>query len=168
MINFGNLLHELIGNIFLATREQKLVAVQFGISEDAFITQIKKGFDITPSRSQEDLANAVEQVRSYLNRERFTFDLPIDLGHLTEFQQLVLFATQEIPRGQVVPYGEIARRIGNPKSVRAVGQALGQNPIPIVVPCHRVIAADGSLGGYSGGGGLDTKVKLLQLEGAML
>jgi methylated-DNA-[protein]-cysteine S-methyltransferase len=62
---------------------------------------------------------------------------------------------------------DIARKIGNPKAVRAVGQALGRNPIPIVIPCHRVIASNGSLGGYSGGGGLETKAKLLQLEGAL-
>ena len=99
-----------------------------------------------------------EQIKDYLNGERTNFEIPIDLSSLTNFQRQVLLATLQIPRGQIVTYGEIARRIGNPKSMRAVGQALGRNPIPIVIPCHRVIASNGSLGGYSGGGGLETKI----------
>jgi methylated-DNA-[protein]-cysteine S-methyltransferase len=77
-------------------------------------------------------------------------------------------AAWEIPHGRIVTYGEIARRIGKPKAARAVGQALGRNPVPIVIPCHRVISSDGSLGGYSGGGGLETKTKLLELENSTL
>ncbi|TMB00237.1 MAG: MGMT family protein [Deltaproteobacteria bacterium] len=75
-------------------------------------------------------------------------------------------AAAEVPAGQVVSYGEIARRIGQPQGSRAVGQALGRNPVPIVIPCHRVIAAGGRIGGY--GGGLGIKRKLLRLEGARL
>ena len=89
----------------------------------------------------------------------------MDLSAITDFQRQVLLAACQIPRGQVVTYTDIARRIGRPKAARAVGQALSRNPVPIVVPCHRVLAADGSLRGYTGGGGLHTKRQLLTLEG---
>jgi methylated-DNA-[protein]-cysteine S-methyltransferase len=104
----------------------------------------------------------------YLQGRRRTFDLPVDLRHLTPFQQRVLHAAQAVPRGQVSTYGQIARRIGRPRAARAVGQALGSNPIPIVIPCHRVLASDGSLHGYSGRGGIKTKAWLLRLEEARL
>ncbi|NIL95766.1 MAG: methylated-DNA--[protein]-cysteine S-methyltransferase, partial [Planctomycetales bacterium] len=100
----------------------------------------------------------------YLEGSRLTFDLPLDLRRVTDFQRQVLQAAAGVPRGQVTTYGEIARQIGKPNAARAVGQALGRNPVPIVIPCHRVIAADGSLRGYSGGGGIRSKAKLLQLE----
>jgi methylated-DNA-[protein]-cysteine S-methyltransferase len=79
----------------------------------------------------------------------------------------VLQAVRTIPAGTVWTYGQMARAIGKPQASRAVGQALGRNPVPVVVPCHRVIAGDGSLGGYSGGGGLASKRLLLDLEGAL-
>ena len=94
-------------------------------------------------------------------RKRREFDLPLQLSG-TEFQVSVLKALQEIPYGETVSYGEIARRIGRPKAVRAVGAANGRNPLPIVVPCHRVIGSTGDLTGF--GGGLDTKEALLRLE----
>jgi methylated-DNA-[protein]-cysteine S-methyltransferase len=80
----------------------------------------------------------------------------------------VLNAARQVPRGQVATYGEIAERIGKPRAFRAVGQALRNNPIPIVIPCHRVINADGTLGGYGGKVGSQRKIQLLQLEGAIL
>ena len=167
-ILYGLLQHDLVGTIFLATHQGKLIAVDFGIRDDEFVAHIEKQFDSAPYYAPEDIAPILDQVISYLNGDRTDFDIPFDLSALTHFQRQVLMATLQIPRGQIVTYGEIARRIGNPKSVRAVGQALGRNPIPIVIPCHRVIASNGSLGGYSGGGGLETKARLLQLEGAQL
>ena len=110
----------------------------------------------------------ISQITNYLSGNRTTLDLPYDIHTLTPFQQQVLLAALQIPRGQVYTYADIARKIGNPKAVRAVGQALGRNPVPIVIPCHRVVASNGKLGGYSGGGGLATKRKLLVLEGAMM
>lgn len=92
----------------------------------------------------------------------------MDLTSLTDFQRRVLLTTQQVPRGKVTTYGEIACQIGQPRASQAVGQALGRNPVPLVIPCHRVLASDGSLGGYSGGGGVKTKAQLLQLEGVRL
>jgi methylated-DNA-[protein]-cysteine S-methyltransferase len=101
------------------------------------------------------------QLAEYFAGERKAFDLPLALDG-TEFQVKVLHALQEIPYGETTSYGAIAKQIGRPKAVRAVGAANGRNPIPIIVPCHRVIGSGGDLTGF--GGGLDTKAALLRLE----
>ena len=111
--------------------------------------------------NEKPLAEARRQLREYFDGHRTDFDLPLKLTG-TEFQVSVLRALQEIPYGETVSYGEIARRIGRPRAVRAVGAANGRNPLPIVVPCHRVIGSTGDLTGF--GGGLDTKEALLRLE----
>lgn len=111
--------------------------------------------------NEKPLANARRQLEEYFAGSRKDFDLPLRLDG-TEFQVKVLKALQKIPYGETVSYGEIARRIGKPKAMRAVGAANGRNPIPIVVPCHRVIGSGGDLTGF--GGGLDTKEALLRLE----
>jgi methylated-DNA-[protein]-cysteine S-methyltransferase len=102
-----------------------------------------------------------EQLAEYFSGERQDFDLPLALQG-TEFQVSVLEALQGIAYGETTSYGAIAKQIGRPKAVRAVGAANGRNPIPIIVPCHRVIGSSGDLTGF--GGGLDTKAALLRLE----
>lgn len=111
--------------------------------------------------NEKPLADACRQLREYFAGERQAFDIPLQLSG-TEFQVSVLEALRKIPYGQTASYGEIAKRIGRPRAVRAVGAANGRNPIPIVVPCHRVIGSTGDLTGF--GGGLDTKEALLRLE----
>ena len=111
--------------------------------------------------NEKPLAEARRQLEEYFAGERKAFDLPLQLGG-TEFQVSVLEALQKIPYGETVSYGEIAKRIGRPRAMRAVGAANGRNPIPIVVPCHRVIGSSGDLTGF--GGGIDTKEALLRLE----
>lgn len=111
--------------------------------------------------NEKPLAEACRQLGEYFAGERREFDLPLKLAG-TEFQVSVLEALQKIPYGETVSYGEIAKRIGRPRAVRAVGAANGRNPIPIVVPCHRVIGSTGDLTGF--GGGLDTKEALLRHE----
>jgi methylated-DNA-[protein]-cysteine S-methyltransferase len=106
-------------------------------------------------------AEAVRQLREYFAGRRQEFDLPL-APEGTDFQHKVWRKLQEIPFGETISYGELARRVGNPKASRAVGSANGKNRIPIVIPCHRVIAGDGGLGGF--GGGLSVKEKLLALE----
>lgn len=107
------------------------------------------------------VAQTVEQLREYFAGQRREFDLPLAVEG-TQFQQTVWRALQEIPYGETISYGELARRVGNPKASRAAGSANGKNRIPIVIPCHRVIAAGGKLGGF--GGGLPVKQALLKLE----
>lgn len=109
------------------------------------------------------LLDAERQIQEYFGGWRQSFDLPLaPVG--TEFQQLVWAELQRIPFGETIAYSELARRLGREKAVRAVGAANGRNPIGIVIPCHRVIGADGSLTGY--GGGISRKEYLLRLEGA--
>jgi len=113
-----------------------------------------------PKRSSA-LARELDQ---YFNGRRHEFDIDVDLSGLTPFQTKVLVATAKIPFGSVSTYGQIARRAGNERASRAAGGALNHNPIPIVVPCHRVVGSNGALVGYAGG--LDTKRRLLAIEGA--
>ncbi|MBQ9851352.1 MAG: methylated-DNA--[Ruminiclostridium sp.] len=105
---------------------------------------------------------ARRQLEEYFAGVRQNFDLPLDPGG-TDFQRRVWRALLDIPYGKAISYKELARRVDRPKGFQAVGQANGKNPLPILIPCHRVIAADGSLGGYSAG--LDRKGFLLELEG---
>ena len=105
------------------------------------------------------------QLLEYFEGERQTFDLPLQ-PEGTEFQQRVWKALSKIPYGTTITYLELAERLGNPDSIRAAGRANGQNPLPIVIPCHRVIGADGKLVGYSGG--INRKEWLLKHEGALL
>jgi methylated-DNA-[protein]-cysteine S-methyltransferase len=111
--------------------------------------------------SASSFIEAIRQLRAYFAGELETFDLPL-APQGTVFQKNVWNNLCEIPYGQTISYGELARRIGNPNASRAVGLANGSNPIPIVIPCHRVIGANGKLTGY--GGGLHIKEKLLALE----
>jgi methylated-DNA-[protein]-cysteine S-methyltransferase len=102
-------------------------------------------------------------IESYLSGQARSFDLPLDWGAHSPFQMKVWDVLRTIPYGRVRSYGWVARKIGKPKAARAVGAACGANPVPLLVPCHRVVAGDGSLGGFSGG--LPNKKRLLTLEG---
>ena len=110
------------------------------------------------------LRQAIKQLEEYFGGQRDSFDLPLDLQGGTAFQQSVWQALLLIPRGGTTSYGVLSQRIGQPAAVRAVGAAVGRNPLSIVVPCHRVLGADGSLTGYAGG--LQRKSALRPLEGA--
>lgn len=110
------------------------------------------------------LKDAVHQIEAYLAKDRRAFDLPLDFPESTSaFQQEVYDRLLRIPYGHVASYARVARDIGKLDQARAVGQAVGANPIPLIVPCHRVVASDGSLTGF--GGGLSVKAALLKLEG---
>lgn len=111
------------------------------------------------------LKQASQQLTEYFAGQRKHFEVPLDLGCGTAFQQSVWQALLAIAQGETMSYGEVSRRIGKPAAVRAVGGAVGRNPVSIIVPCHRVMGANGSLTGY--GGGLDRKTALLRLEGAL-
>ena len=114
------------------------------------------------SASHPVLRLASEQVQQYFASERSVFDIPLDLGSGTTFQQSVWLSLLGIAAGTTCSYGTISQRIGKPKAARAVGAAIGRNPISIIVPCHRVVGAHGALTGYAGG--LDRKIALLQIE----
>jgi len=107
-------------------------------------------------------ALARREILEYLEGRRREFTVPVDLEGVPPFHRQVLLACGEIPYGRTVTYGQLAARVGRPRAARAVGQAMAGNPVPLVIPCHRVVASGGGLGGY--GGGLDLKRRLLALE----
>jgi len=119
------------------------------------------------NRTASDLScKASKQLECYFQGALQQFDLPIDLSGFTAFRQDVLFLTMKIPYGEVISYGTLAFQAGSPGAARAVGGAMAANPVPIIIPCHRVVAASGALTGYSGAGGILMKKILLNLEGA--
>jgi len=154
-----------IGRVFVAASEAGLVRISFRQSEASLVDELRQRLAADVVRSPARTADVVHQLRAYFAGERRRFDVRLDLRHITPFQRRVLMAAARVPAGKVVSYGEIACRIGQPHGSRAVGQALGHNPVPIVIPCHRVVAAGGRIGGYTGG--LTIKRKLLRLEGAV-
>jgi len=157
-----------LGPIWVAVSDQGLVALEFVENEAAFIERMQdRGFKVVVDDPQ-PTSQAVQQVSDYLQGRRRNFDLPIDWNEMTPFQKKVLQETFSIPSGEVVTYGELAQKVGKPGAARAVGRAEATNPMPLVIPCHRVIGTDGKLHGYGGRGGLDTKAWLLRMEGAQI
>jgi methylated-DNA-[protein]-cysteine S-methyltransferase len=144
-----------IGDLLLAGDEEALCVVSFPAGS--------RRREPKPDwiYAEKPFAAACEQLEAYFDGALREFDLPLRPGG-TEFQRKVLAELRKIPYGTTVSYGDVARRIGKPKALRAVGAANGQNPIPIIIPCHRVIGASGDLTGF--GGGLPVKQALLRLE----
>ena len=167
-IYYDLLEHTPLGPVWVACSPRGLVAIEYDGSEANFRAYLAKHHKGTPARSASQVADAKDQVAKYLIGQIDHWDLKVDLSAITPFQRRVLEEARRVPRGQVSTYAEIAKRIGNPKAVRAVGQALRRNPVPIVVPCHRVISSDGSLGGYGGAMRSKRKLELLKLEGVVL
>ena len=145
-----------IGDLVLTASDTALTGVYFPTSRRA---------EIGAAGENDVLIMARQQLAEYFARERTSFDLPLDPTG-TSFEQRVWRLLRDIPYGSTTSYGKLARQLGEPKDARAVGAANGKNPIPIIVPCHRVIGANGDLTGF--GGGLDRKRWLLEHEGALL
>ncbi len=108
-----------------------------------------------------------QQIKKYFSGSTVRFSAPLDLTHLTPFRGEVIKACQRIPYGQTASYADLARAAGSPQAARAVGSTMANNPLPLLVPCHRVLCSNGSLGGFSSPNGVREKKRLLQLEGAM-
>ena len=119
----------------------------------------------TVSRESELSRKAGQQLEQYFQGRLQQFDLPVDISKFTPFQQRVLLQTAQIPYGSVTTYGELAKKVGSLKAARAVGGVMASNQIPVIIPCHRVVASDGALTGFSGAGGILMKENLLSLEG---
>lgn len=158
--------HALVGPMWVAATTSGICAVQFAEHTPFEIEELLRAQqpEAWIVRDKSALAKIITELREYFQRRLERFSNPIDWRFVPQgFKREVLKWVSKIPYGQVYTYGELAERLGNPKAVRAVGQALGANPIPIVVPCHRVIAAGGKLGGFSAGPKI--KRRLLELEG---
>jgi O-6-methylguanine DNA methyltransferase len=157
-----------VGKFWLAVSNLGLVALEWGLSRAEFEAYLSKRFKRPVLFEPERVSEAAKQVGEYLSGRRRAFSLEIDWTVLREFQQSVLHATYEIPYGETRTYKEIAEHIGKPQAARAVGRAEATNPMPLVLPCHRVIGGDGKLHGYGLAEGLKTKEWLLKMEGALI
>lgn len=165
MILWGQMNTSLAGQLRVAVTDMGLFAVDFDRPYTAFIQSLlRRAPQATISQGRQATADACQQIQEYLQGERLIFNLAVDLTGLPGFQQQVLLATLTIPYGQTASYAEIAQAIGHPGAARAVGRAEATNPIPLVIPCHRVVGSDGKLHGYGGPGGISLKAKLLELE----
>ena len=159
----STIFHPILGKIQLFSGEKGLSRLAFtalSAGSDYSEKSIARQIETSP-----ELRSIMEQLMAYFAGQKIEFCVPLDWSSFTSFQRKVLQHTCNIPYGQVQTYGQIAAGLGKPGAARAVGAALGSNPIPILIPCHRIIGADGSLHGYSAPGGLQTKAWLLALEG---
>lgn len=154
-----------VGTIALAAGEAGLCRLSYAKSEDQFLERLVAEIGDRPVLRSDRLDPARRELDQYFAGKRLDFDLKVDWSTvLSGFARKVLQATARIPAGQVLSYADVAARAGNAKASRAAGNALHANPVAIVVPCHRIVRSDGSLGGY--GGGSPVKAWLLEHEGA--
>jgi O-6-methylguanine DNA methyltransferase len=164
-ISIGGGEHSRLGPIWVALSAAGLVAVLMKATEGEMRRHLSPAEAVL---DQERTQQALSQIVDYLDGQRREIDLPIDWSVLAPFQAGVLRLVHAIPYGQTRTYGEIAEALGMANGARAVGRANATNPMPLVIPCHRVLGSDGRLHGYGGPGGVTTKAFLLQLEGSRL
>ncbi len=166
-IYIGELNGTRLGDLRLAASDFGLVAVEWANSQvhfDAYLQKLKRPIQVNTRKS----APYARELREYLSGQRTAFTIPIDWSLFRPFQREALQAVYRIPYGETCTYHDIAIEIGRPNASRAVGRANATNPMPIIIPCHRVIGRDGKLHGYGGGEGLKTKEWLLKMEGAVI
>jgi methylated-DNA-[protein]-cysteine S-methyltransferase len=151
------------GKLYLAATPRGLAGMWF--TDQRHLPDVTSWQRVDKTATQRVLQDAIAQLQTYFSGKLQQFNLPLDLSAGTAFQQSVWQALLKIPFGKTTSYGALSSSIGKPLAVRAVGTAIGRNPIGIIVPCHRVIGTDGSLTGYAGG--LHRKEAFLKLEGAL-
>jgi methylated-DNA-[protein]-cysteine S-methyltransferase len=157
-----------LGRIWTAVSATGLVAVSLWDDPERFSLAVAKLAGRPPEYEPERVTAVTNQLHEYLHQKRSAFDLAIDWSVMTPFQATVLRVVYGIGYGSTLTYRDVAEKIGKPKAVRAVGRANATNPMPLVIPCHRVLGSDGKLHGFGAPGGLETKAWLLGLEGSWL
>lgn len=155
-----------VGSLLVAASDRGLVLISFDPAPDHHLEQLARVAGPRVLRAPRYVDEARRELDEYFAGRRRAFDLGIDLRGTTPFTVRVLQELARVPFGETATYGELATRAGNPGAARAVGTIMNRNPVPIVLPCHRIIGANGSLVGY--GGGLERKETLLRLEGVLL
>jgi methylated-DNA-[protein]-cysteine S-methyltransferase len=155
-----------VGTLLVATTDRGLCRIAYDAEPEREVDRLATTFGIRVLRSTRPIDQARRQLDEYFAGSRQRFDLAVDLALLADFNRRVLRELARVPYGEVVTYGELAARAARPRAARAVGTVMNRNPLPIVLPCHRVIGANGKLVGYAGG--LERKESLLRLEGALL
>jgi methylated-DNA-[protein]-cysteine S-methyltransferase len=154
-----------IGTLLVATTERGLCRISYDPQPEREAEWLAQTFGVRVLRATKPIDPVRRQLDEYFEGTRTAFELPVDLRQSAPFSRDVLQRLAKVPYGQLTTYGELARAAHRPQAARAVGTVMNRNPIPIVLPCHRVVGANGSLVGY--GGGLERKEKLLRLEGAL-
>jgi methylated-DNA-[protein]-cysteine S-methyltransferase len=155
-----------IGQLLVAVTDRGLCEIEFDPEPDRDAELLARQFGARVLRSPRPTDDVRRQLDEYFAGERRRFDLPVDLRLAQEFRAAVMKELAEVPYGQLTTYGALAAKAGRPRAARAVGTIMNRNPVPIVLPCHRVVGSTGALTGY--GGGLDRKRALLELEGALI
>jgi methylated-DNA-[protein]-cysteine S-methyltransferase len=153
-----------VGRLFVAASTRGLCRISFDPEPELELERLSRAFGPRVLRSPRPLDDTRRQLDEYFEGRRHAFDLDVDVERLTGFNRRVLDVLALVPYGSLTTYGTLAREAGRPRSARAVGTIMNRNPIPIVLPCHRVVGSTGSLVGYAGG--LERKEQLLRLEGA--
>lgn len=152
------------GGIVVVADEQAIQAVIFKQTLSLAQQELRQGFPDAVEASSGWPLEAVRQLREFFSAERHDFLLPLDLSGCSDFTRKVLEALSKVPYATTISYGEMARQIGSPHAARAIGRVMAANRWPLVLPCHRVVGGNGQLTGYSGGGGVSTKLRLLEFE----
>jgi methylated-DNA-[protein]-cysteine S-methyltransferase len=155
-----------IGPLLVGATDRGLCRISFRADPDAAVEELARAFGPRVLRSSKPLERVRLELDEYFEGRRRAFDLEVDLRAVPDFNVRVLRELARVAYGETTTYGTLAQRVGAPKAARAVGTVMNRNRIPIVLPCHRVVGANGKLVGYAGG--LDVKERLLRLEGAML
>lgn len=155
-----------VGPLLVAATDRGLAAISFRPEPEAERERLARIFGPRVLRSSRPLDHVRLELDEYFEGRRHEFDVDVDLRAVPEFHVQVLRELAQVPYGTTTTYGTLAARVGRPQAARAVGSVMNRNRIPIVLPCHRVVGANGSLTGYAGG--LDVKERLLRLEGALL
>jgi methylated-DNA-[protein]-cysteine S-methyltransferase len=155
-----------LGPLFVAASEAGVCRIGFDAEPERHEEELARGFGLRVLRSPRAVDPARRELAEYFEGRRREFDLQVDLRPLGEFHRAVLDRLATVPYGRVTTYGALAAEAGRPRAARAVGTVMNRNPIPIVLPCHRVIGSTGKLVGY--GGGLERKIALLELEGVAI
>jgi methylated-DNA-[protein]-cysteine S-methyltransferase len=155
-----------VGSLLVAATERGLCRISYDADPEQELERLARAFGVRVLRSPKPIDTARRELDEYFEGNRRRFDLPLDVALLATFNRRVLEELARVPYGEVVTYGELAARAARPRAARAVGTVMNRNPLPIVLPCHRVIGANGKLVGYAGG--LERKEQLLRLEGAIL
>lgn len=168
MVWIGALDDSPLGAIWVAVGERGLLAVNLWGTQAAIGAQVAALVGVEPVLAPEHVATVIQQLATYFDKSRKVFDLSLDWSVLTPFQAEALRAVCGVGYGRTATYADIAHQLDKPGAVRAVGRANATNPMPIVIPCHRILGSDGKLHGYSAPGGLETKAWLLRHEGSWL
>lgn len=157
-----------LGTIAIAWRDGAIVRLLLPQSDTAAMARKMLALGAAPGEPPADIAAIIAKVRRYAEGENIDFStVNVSAGDVGQMREAIYAQLRQVPHGETLTYGELAKRAGYAGLAREIGEAMGKNPVPLIVPCHRVVAAGGKIGGFSAPGGSVTKEKMLRLEGAL-